>query len=81
VTGIHPQAGLSTGDLEEAHVKRALIGSAAETYVLISAEKLNAASPYVIVPTTDVAGMIVEPGITDEAVAPYERLGLSVIRA
>lgn len=81
VTGIHPQAGLSTGDLEEAHVKRALIGSAAETYVLISAEKLNAASPYVIVPTTDVAGMIVEPGITAEAVAPYERLGLSVIRA
>ena len=81
VTGIHPQVGLSTGDLEEAHVKRALIGSAAETYVLISAEKLNAASPYVIVPATDVAGMIVEPGIADEVLSPYERLGLSVIRA
>src|SRR6202142_2078483 len=31
VTGIHPQAGLSTGDLEEAHIKRALIASASET--------------------------------------------------
>ena len=81
VTGIHPQVGLSTGDLEEAHVKRALIGSAAETYVLISAEKLNAASPYVIVPATEVAGLIVEPGIANEAVAPYEAMGLSVIRA
>jgi DeoR/GlpR family transcriptional regulator of sugar metabolism len=81
VTGIHPQIGLSTGDLEEAHVKRALIGSAAETYVLISAEKLNAASPYVIVPATEVAGLIVEPGIADEAVTPYEAMGLSVIRA
>src|SRR5207237_7750089 len=81
VTGIHPKAGLSTGDLEEAHVKRALVGSAAETYVLVSAEKLNAESPYVIVPATDVAGMIVEPGIAGEALAPYERLGLSVIRA
>jgi DeoR/GlpR family transcriptional regulator of sugar metabolism len=81
VTGIHPSAGLSTGDLEEAHVKRALIASAAETYVLVSAEKLNAASPYVIVPTTQVAGIIVEPGIADEALAPYERVGLTVIRA
>jgi len=44
VTGIHPQAGLSTGDLEEAHVKRALIRSAAETVVLASSEKLDAAS-------------------------------------
>lgn len=81
VTGIHPQAGLSTGDLEEAHVKRALIGSAGETYVLVSAEKLNAASPYVIVPATEVAGMVVEPGIANEALAPYERMGISVIRA
>jgi DeoR/GlpR family transcriptional regulator of sugar metabolism len=81
VTGIHPQAGLSTGNLEEAHIKRALIASAAETYVLVSAEKLNAASPYVIVPTADVAGIIVEPGIAEEALVPYERAGLTVIRA
>jgi DeoR/GlpR family transcriptional regulator of sugar metabolism len=80
VTGIHPKAGLSTGDLEEAHVKRALIGSAAETYVLVSAEKLNAASPYVIVPTAEIAGMVVEPGISAEALAPYETAGLTVIR-
>jgi DeoR/GlpR family transcriptional regulator of sugar metabolism len=81
VTGIHPQAGLSTGDLEESHVKRALISSAAETYVLISAEKLNAASPYVIVPTAEIAGMVVEPGISAELLAPYERVGLTVVRA
>jgi DeoR/GlpR family transcriptional regulator of sugar metabolism len=81
VTGIHPQAGLSTGDLEESHVKRALIASAAETYVLVSAEKLNAASPYVIVPITAVAGIIVEPGVPAESLKPYERAGLTVIRA
>jgi hypothetical protein len=49
--------------------------------VLISAEKLNAASPYVIAPTAAVAGIIVEPGIADDALAPYERAGLTVIRA
>lgn len=81
VTGIHPRAGLSTGDLEESHVKRALIASAAETYVLVSGEKLNAASPYVIGAVEDVAGIIAEPGISAESLAPYEAVGLTVIRA
>jgi DeoR/GlpR family transcriptional regulator of sugar metabolism len=48
VTGVHPEAGLSTGDAEEAAVKRALHERAAETIVLASPEKLMAASAYVI---------------------------------
>src|ERR1700726_2938011 len=68
-TGIHPQAGLSTGDLEEAHIKRALMASASETYVLVSAEKLNAASPYVIAALTEIDGMIVEPGLAAKSLA------------
>jgi DeoR/GlpR family transcriptional regulator of sugar metabolism len=81
VTGIHPKAGLSTGDLEEAHVKRALSASAAETVVLASSEKLNAASPYVIAPISEVSAMIVERSVPGEATAAYERLGITVIRA
>jgi DeoR/GlpR family transcriptional regulator of sugar metabolism len=46
VTGVHPTAGLSTGDLEEAYVKRALVERSAETVVLASMEKLNSASAY-----------------------------------
>jgi DeoR/GlpR family transcriptional regulator of sugar metabolism len=48
VTGVHPEAGLSTGDAEEADVKRALHKRAAETVVLASSEKLMAASPFVV---------------------------------
>src|SRR5262249_48282548 len=59
VTGSHPIAGLSTGDLEEAYVKRALSARAAETIVLASAEKLNAASAFVIAPITDVSEIVV----------------------
>jgi DeoR/GlpR family transcriptional regulator of sugar metabolism len=81
VTGIHPEAGLSTGDLEESHIKRALSASAAETYVLISAEKLNAASPYVIAALSEVDGIIVDASIPAESLEPYRRAGLSVIRA
>jgi DeoR/GlpR family transcriptional regulator of sugar metabolism len=81
VTGVHPEAGLSTGDLEEAHVKRALVRGAAETIVLASAEKLNAASPYVIVPLTDVSGLIVERDTPAATTAPYEKMGLAITRA
>src|SRR5207245_2212524 len=80
VTGIHPEAGLSTGDLEEAHVKRALSASAAETVVLASSEKLNAASPYVIASLSEVSGLIVERNVSEELTAAYERLGLNVTR-
>jgi DeoR/GlpR family transcriptional regulator of sugar metabolism len=81
VTGIHPEAGLSTGDLEEALVKRALSRRAAETIVLASAEKLHAASAYVIAPVSEVSGMIVEADTSPEMVAPFEKAGLVVTRA
>jgi len=81
VTGIHPQAGLSTGDLEEAHVKRALIASAAETHALISAEKLNAASAYVIASLAEIDGIVVAADVPQSALKPFVKAGLVVRRA
>lgn len=63
VTGVHPEAGLSTGDAEEAAVKRALHERAAETIVLASAEKLMAASPFVVAPLQALSTLVV-PGDT-----------------
>jgi DeoR/GlpR family transcriptional regulator of sugar metabolism len=81
VTGIHPEAGLSTGDMEEAHIKRALSAAAAETHVLVTAEKVNAASPYVIAALTDIDGVVVESRVPKAAIAAYKKLGLTVVRA
>jgi DeoR/GlpR family transcriptional regulator of sugar metabolism len=81
VTGIHAEAGLSTGDLEEAHVKRALMRSAADTIVLASAEKLNTASPFVIAPLAEASGLIVERDTPDTTTAAFEKLGLTITRA
>jgi DeoR/GlpR family transcriptional regulator of sugar metabolism len=72
---------LSTGDLEEAHVKRALIASAAETIVLASSEKLNAASKYVIAPITQISGLITEKAVPSSVVASFRKRGLTVTRA
>jgi len=81
VTGVHPQTGLTTGDYEEAAVKRALSHAAAETIVLASSEKLNAASPYKIVGLEEVSGLITERTADDAQVKPYQEFGIAVTRA
>ena len=81
VTGVHPQTGLTTGDYEEAAVKRALSRAAAETIVLASSEKLNAASPYRIVGVEEVSGLITERMVDEAQIKPYQELGIVVTRA
>ena len=81
VTGVHLRAGLSTGDLEEAYVKRALSAQAADTVVLASAEKLHSASRCKIGELTLASSMVVEAGMDAELQAQIEQLGVTVIVA
>ena len=60
VTGVHPEQGLTTGDPEEAAMKRTLASRAADTYVLASAEKIGAVSPYTVLPLRDVTGIVTD---------------------
>ena len=66
VTGVHPRAGLTTGDYEEAGIKRALAARAAETVVMASQEKLNSASAFAIGELGGVSTLIVDTTL-DEA--------------
>jgi DeoR/GlpR family transcriptional regulator of sugar metabolism len=68
VTGVHPEAGLTTGDADEAAMKRLLARRAADTYVLASAEKIGAASPFEVLPLTEVAGIITDAPADDPTV-------------
>lgn len=52
VTGVHPDAGLTTGDHDEARIKARMLASAAETVVLATADKIGTASPHQIAPLT-----------------------------
>ncbi|MFC5741499.1 DeoR/GlpR family DNA-binding transcription regulator [Dyella tabacisoli] len=81
VTGIHPSAGLSTGDLEEAYVKRALASRAAETVVLASAEKLHAASAYVIADASAASSIVVEKATPAALTDPFAALGIAIVHA
>ena len=81
VTGVSTGAGLSTGDLEESHIKRALMTQAAETWVPASAEKLQSASAYTIAPCSAATGLIVDGDTPKKALAGFETLGLAIVRA
>jgi DeoR/GlpR family transcriptional regulator of sugar metabolism len=81
VTGVHPKTGLTTGDFEEAAVKRALSHAAAETIVLASSEKLNAASPYAVISLAEISGIITEREANAALTRPYEKLKIPVTRA
>lgn len=81
VTGVHPEAGLSTGDAEEADVKRALHARAAETVVLASSEKLLSASAFVIAPMKALSLLVVPDGTKPRTVAALRAGGVAVQKA
>jgi DeoR/GlpR family transcriptional regulator of sugar metabolism len=81
VTGVHPDAGLTTGDPEEAAMKRILASRAADTYVLASAEKIGAASRYQVVPLAEVAGLVTDAPAGDPVVAALTDQGVAIVQA
>jgi DeoR/GlpR family transcriptional regulator of sugar metabolism len=78
VCSVHPEAGLSTGDFEEAGVKRALSAAAAETIVLASPEKLATASPYQVIPLDELSGLVTMDSVPEELLAPYRKRGITI---
>jgi DeoR/GlpR family transcriptional regulator of sugar metabolism len=80
VTGVHPDAGLTTGDAEEAAVKRTLHERSAETIVLASAEKLLAASPFLVTPFNEITLLVIPPRTPDRTVRALRAGGVKVER-
>ncbi|WP_426210492.1 DeoR/GlpR family DNA-binding transcription regulator [Massilia sp. TWP1-3-3] len=81
VTGVHLRAGLSTGDLEEAYMKRALASQAAETIVLASHEKINAASRCKIGDLGLANSIVLERESPPAFIDALERLNITVVRS
>lgn len=81
VTAIHPARGFSTGDFEEAAIKRHIAQCSAETYVLVTVEKLDAASPCQILPVHGVSGLMVSSDVPEESLAPYRHAEMPIFLA
>ncbi|MFF9111206.1 DeoR/GlpR family DNA-binding transcription regulator [Streptomyces sp. NPDC014805] len=81
VTGVHPEAGLTTGDAEEAAMKRALSARAAETYILASREKIGTASRYRVLSWENITGLITDADPDDTVVEQLKGLGVDILAA
>lgn len=81
VTGVHPEAGLTTGDADEAATKRTLAGRAGDTYVLASAEKIGAASPFRVLPLAEVTGIVTDVPADDPASRALRDAGAPLLHA
>jgi len=80
VTGIHPEAGLTTGDFEEACIKRAFSGRAAETIVLASPEKINTASSFAIGEVSLANTMVMEDGTDRAWINAITEKGVTIVK-
>lgn len=80
VTGIHPDAGLTTGDFEEACIKRAFSSKAAETIVLASPEKINTASSFAIGDVSLANTMVVEDGTDRAWINAITEKGVTIVK-
>ncbi|HEU4839889.1 MAG TPA: DeoR/GlpR family DNA-binding transcription regulator [Ilumatobacteraceae bacterium] len=78
VTGVHPDAGLTTGDADEAAMKRTLAHRAADTYVLASSEKVGAVSPHRVLDLADVTSVITDDGADRRTLDALRAAGIDV---
>ncbi|MEU4420582.1 DeoR/GlpR family DNA-binding transcription regulator [Actinoplanes sp. NPDC024001] len=81
VAGVHHEAGLTTGDADEAAMKRTLAGRAADTYVLASSEKIGAASPFTVLTPDAVSGVITDAPGDHPVLRSLHSAGVSIIPA
>lgn len=80
VCSLHPEVGISVPNLDEAHVKRAIIAGSAEVVGLVTAEKLDTAAPYLVESIRALTYLVTAPTVSNNMLSAYKALGLTIIR-
>jgi DeoR/GlpR family transcriptional regulator of sugar metabolism len=81
VCSLHPQAGLTALHREEAQVERAMLEGAVRVATLTGAEKLGSAGPFPVAPVEAITTLVTDRDAPPALLAPYEALGIEVLRA
>jgi DeoR/GlpR family transcriptional regulator of sugar metabolism len=79
VCSVHPQIGITSLDLEESYVKRAMIANAAEVVAVSSADKLGSAGPYALAPIEELTYLVTDA--EGERLDEYRAAGVEVVLA
>lgn len=78
-TAVHSRHGFTTGDFEEAAIKRQIAAQSARTYVALTADKLDRASPVTIMPLEAATGVIVSGRGVAEQLEAMGSTGIDVL--
>ena len=78
-TAVHTHHGFSTGDPEEAAIKRLICVQSRQTWVIATMNKLDAASPCTIIPLEQASGLVLPAEAPQEQTALFVRAGLQLI--
>jgi DeoR/GlpR family transcriptional regulator of sugar metabolism len=81
ICGLHPEIGVTTDDIEERHVKAAMIDGAAAVVALADHDKLGTAMSFVVASLRQITHLVTDAAASREALKPYRELGIEVILA
>lgn len=81
VTGLDAERGATTLETDEALVYRKMLQQSKQVIVTADSSKIGKVSPAFICPANEFHILITDTGASDEAVAPFEKKGIRVIRA
>jgi DeoR/GlpR family transcriptional regulator of sugar metabolism len=81
VAGVHPKAGLTAGDPDEAAMRRILVGRSADTYVVASIEKIGTVASYAVIGLSEIAGLVTDAPSDHPTVQQLRQQGVNVIQA
>jgi DeoR/GlpR family transcriptional regulator of sugar metabolism len=81
VCGLHPELGVTANDLEQAHVKRAMIDGAAAVVALADHDKLGTTMPVFVADIDVITTLITDGDGDDHSLEPYRAAGIDVLCA
>jgi DeoR/GlpR family transcriptional regulator of sugar metabolism len=80
VCSLHPEVGISVANLDEAHVKKAMIAGAAEVIGLATEAKLDTAANYVVDSIRALTYLVTAPTVSLDRLQTYADLGITIVQ-
>ncbi len=80
-TAANVAAGFSTGDAEEASIKRLIARQSRDVWILLTVEKVGLQSPVTIMPLAEATGVVLAAPAGESELAMFEQAGISVRKA
>jgi DeoR/GlpR family transcriptional regulator of sugar metabolism len=77
--GLHPTAGLTVADAEEAAVKRAIVNASKHVVALVTPEKLGTAASYVVCEASRIDTLVTASAVPEAELAAYRDLGIRIL--